>query len=1041
MKRVVAYFVERSLLVNIISAIIVIAGLIFILSAQREAFPRIEFDRVIITTLYPGAMAEDIEKLITIPIEDELREIDGIEELNSSSLEARSVVIVKLDPDIENKDKTINDIKNAIDRITDFPEDAEDPVVTELSTAMSPVLEISLINRADITNDKDEFELRKYAKIIEDRLLEIDDVAKIDKKGYREREMVVEVNPDLLDAYHIALNDIIMALSRKNLNFPGGIIKNKKGDVLIRTIGEVQTAKEIEDVLIRANDMGNWVDIGDVASVRDSFEEEEIINKTRNKKAITLTVIKKESADIIILVRKVTAEIDRLKRVLPDNYEMLLSNDTSYFVKRRLKVLINNGIAGFVLVVLSLLISLGWRISLVTALGIPLAFFGTFIWMVYAGISINLISMFGLIMVLGMLVDDAIIVAENVYRYIEGGTPLNEAVINGTSEVIIPVAGTILTTIAAFSPLMFMSGIIGKFIWALPAVVSVALIASWIESMFILPSHIMDIEKRSRKHALKRGDKEGKLFNFFKTRYERMLSAVLNHRYLFVVWVSLFFAGTLVFAKFNVKFILFPAGNIEIIVAKAEAPTGTNIREMSKKLGKIESIITQLPENELDNITSSAGIIQEDPTDPFTKRGSNYGIIMIYLTPDEKRERKAEQIIDWIRGQCRPFIHEFEKLEFRSIRHGPPVGKPVNVTIKGDDFPVLKRIAQEYKDYLAGIDGLKDIKDDFEEKKDELRVFVDEKTAAVAGITVFDIASTIRSCYEGTVATTIRKTDEEIDIRVVFPESLRRRFDSMNRIKIANPRGNLIPLGSVAKFERTQGISLINRKGWRRAISVTADIDEQARNVSSVTVNAALMKKFIDIEERYPGYTVNYEGEFKDTQESVAGLFKSFVVAALIIYLILVSLFRSLVHPIIILGVVPLTGIGVIWTFFFHGLPFSFLALMGLVGLTGVVVNDSIVLVDFIEKSRATGLSPLDASLKAGSIRLRPIFLTTVTTFFGLIPTAYGIGGFDPFLKPMALSLSWGLAFGTLITLFGTPVLYNVFADIRKRFFGKDYEL
>lgn len=1040
MKRLVAYFAERSLLVNLVSVGFLIAGLVFILTAQREAFPNIEFDWVIINTVYPGATADDVEKHISIPIEDELREVDGIEEISSSSIEARSIIVIKLDPDLENKDKTVNDIENAVDRVSDFPEDAEDPDITELEMSKSPVLEIALLNRNGIKNDRDEFELRRYAKILEDRLLEIDGVAKIDKRGYREREMIVEVNPDLLDAYHVAMNDIIIALSKKNLNFPGGVIKKREGEVLIRTIGEVQSAGEIQDVLIRANDMGNWVRVGDVARVRDSFEEESIINMTNGRKAVMVTVIKKESADIITLVDKVRAEMGEFKKILPAQYDLVAFNDLSYYVQRRLNVLVNNGIVGFALVILSLLVTLGWRISFVTALGIPIAFFGTFIWMAYSDVSINLMSMFGLIMVLGMIVDDAIIVSENVYRHLEAGEPLREAVITGTSEVIIPVGGTILTTIAAFSPLMFMSGIMGKFMWTLPAVVSVALIASWIECMFILPSHIRDVERdsgRSRSHGV---GSEGKLFQFFKDNYRKILGVVISNRYKFIMGVFVFFVVTIVFARFNVKFILFPRGYIETFVVKAEAPTGTSVEDMSRKLSKIEQIILQLPDNELDTFTTRAGIIQEDPHDPNTKMGSNYGVIIVYLTPAKGRGREAQVIIDQIREHSRPFLEEFDKLEFNTIYHGPPVGKAINVTIKGDDFTVLRAIAQEYKDYLSKVKGLKDIKDNFEEGKDEMRVIVDEKTAAMTGITVFDVASTVRSCYEGTVATTIKKTDEEIDIRVVFPEYLRENLNSLKRIKVANRLGNLIPLSTVARFEQTRGISLINRKDWRRTISVTADIDEHAENVSSVAVNTELMEKFSSIGERYAGYVVSYEGEFKDTQESLTSLLKSFIVAAVVIYIILVSIFRSLVHPIIIMGVIPLTLLGVIWTFFFHGLPLSFLALMGVVGLTGVVVNDSIVLVDFIKKSRKNGLSPHEATIEAGAMRLRPVFLTTITTFLGLIPTAYGIGGYDPFLKPMAVSLSWGLAFGTVITLLVTPVLYNIFADIRRFIFKGEKE-
>lgn len=1042
MKRIIKYFAEQSLLVNIITAGLVIAGLVFIFTAQREAFPRIDFDWVIISTVYPGATAEDVEKYVSIPIETKMKEIEGIDELHATSLEARSSIAIKIDPDAREKEKTINDIKDALDKVTDLPDDIIDPVFTEINTAMTPVVEISLINKNGIKNDADEFELRRYSKMLEDRILDIPGVGNVDKKGYREREMIVEIDPARLSSLHVAVNEVINSLARKNLNFPGGIIKTRDGEYLIRTIGEVTGPADINKVLIRANDMGYWVRIGDIASVKDSFEEESIINKTLGEKSVTLTVVKKESADIINTVKDVEVEIERFKKILPENYQISQFNDMSYYVKRRLDVLISNGIMGFILVVVSLFISLGWRIALVTALGIPFAMFATFIWMGYSDISINLMSMFGLIMVLGMLVDDAIVVAENIYRHLEEGDGVKDAVINGTLEVITPVAGTVLTTIVAFAPLMFMKGIMGKFMWVLPAVVIVSLIASWVECMFILPSHIYELEKNNKLHTSMTEEKEGWLFKKIKSKYQSMLAFTLSHRYKAVLIITAFFFASLLFAGKFMKFILFPPGGIEVLTIKAEAPTGIGIQNMNNRLKLLEERVAALPASELDTYTARAGIIQENPSDPYTKMGSNYGIIMVYLTPFNKRDRDANVILEELRKNSQDISGQFTKLEFGMVKTGPPVGKAVSIAVKGDDFDVLKKIAAEYKAYLAGIPGLKDVKDDYEDYKNELRVYVDEKTAAMTGITVYDIATTIRTCFEGTVATKIKKTDEEIDIRVIFPEKMRKSLDSIRDVKIANRTGSLIPITQVVRFDdNASGISVIKRKDWKRLITVTADIDENAKKVTSVSVNAMLKEKFRDIDERYPGYYASYEGEFKDTSDSMTSLVKSFIVAALAIYIILVWIFRSMSHPLIIMGVIPLTLTGIIWIFFFHRMPISFMASMGLVGLAGVVVNNSIVMIDFILVRRAQGMAPLEATLDGAPKRLRAIYLTTVTTFFGLIPTAYGIGGYDPFLVPMAISLSWGLAFGTIITLFATPILYVAFADLRMLVFRRYQEV
>lgn len=515
MKKLVEYFSQKPLIVNIICLGLLISGILFIFTSNREAFPKIEYDWVIVTTIYPGSTADDIEKHITIPIEDEIRGVEGVDEVYSASYEARSVLVLKLDTEIINKLKVINDIKDAVDSVTDLPVDAEDPVVTELSTSLVPVIEISVVNKNGIKTYQDEMDLRQKSKLLEDKLLNLPGVARIQKKGYRDREMTVEVDPLKLQYYHVSITDIISSLSRKNLNFPGGTAKTTKEDIMIRTIGEVENVADIRKVLVKANDLGNFVTVDDVARVHDTFEEEYTVIKSTGMKAITLTVLKKETADIIDLVYDVTKITDKFKEQYGDNFDFIPSNDLSFYVKRRLDVLVNNGIVGFLLVLVSLFLTLGWRIATVTAIGLPIAFFITFLWMAYAGVTINLMSMFGLIIVLGMLVDNAIVVSENIYRHMQEGASLHNAVVNGTSEVILPVAGTVLTTIAAFSPLMFMSGIMGKFIWTLPAIVSVALAASWFESMFILPSHIHEIEKRNKNARNKKKIDEGRIHDFF----------------------------------------------------------------------------------------------------------------------------------------------------------------------------------------------------------------------------------------------------------------------------------------------------------------------------------------------------------------------------------------------------------------------------------------------------------------------------------------------------------------------------------------------
>ncbi|MBN1499155.1 MAG: efflux RND transporter permease subunit [Spirochaetes bacterium] len=1042
MKKLINYLLKNSLMINLISVAIFIAGLIFMVSANREAFPKIDFGYVIISTVYPGATASDVEKLISIPLEDQLREVDGLDEVSSYSSEATSVIVIKLNPDLDDQSKIVNDIQSAVDKTTDLPEDATDPVVTELSMAEQPVITVSVINTSGINNDKDEFELREYAKTLENKLKNINEVASIKKYGYREREMMVEVDLRKLDTYRVALNDVISALSAKNVNFPGGLAKIGGEEVLIRTIGEVETTSEIANIVIRSNDLGNIVKIKDVAQVKDTFEELKLINKTNGGNSIALTILKKENADIIDLVDKVKSDIEKFKEILPSNYSIVQTDDLSQYVRRRLNVLSNNALVGIVLVVLSLFLAFGWRIALVTAAGLPIAFAGTFYWMGAQNISINLMSMFGLIMVLGMIVDDAIIVAENIYRHVEEGENIRDAVINGTTEVMIPVAGTILTTIAAFAPLMFMSGIMGKFMWILPAVVSIALIMSWLEAMFILPSHVYDIEKNNKKNISRKASDDKYSPLKLRLKYKKAIMFILKHKFVTIILVTLLFLGTIAFSIVKIPFVLFPSAGIEIFVIRAEAPIGTTVREMNEKMSVIEKKVAELPPSELDSFVTTSGESSIDASDPNGKTGSQYGMIKVNLTPSQGRKRKAQEIIDKLREDTADDHKLFDKIEFTKVQDGPPTSSPISVIIKGKEFDTLKEISSAYKDYLGKTKGVKDIKDSLENEKSELQIFINPEISAKTGVTVYDVASTVRSCYSGSVATEIKKAEEEINIRVILPEKDRSNFDSLNKINVSNRMGNLIPLNSIAYFKRSKGIATINRKDFQRFASVTADIDTQVKDATSSKINLAMQQEFKDIEKKYPGYTVSYEGEFEDTMQSFKDLAISFLIALMVIYIILVGIFKTLHHPLLVMAVIPLTFIGVAWAFFFHNelykiglfnqeMPLSFMSLMGVVGLAGVVVNDSIVLVTFINNARKKGFSPYQASVNAGIQRLRPIILTSATTILGLIPTAYGIGGLDEFLVPMAIAMSFGLAFGTLITLFYTPVIYNTLYTMR----------
>lgn len=1021
-RQIAQFSVKNSLFVNLLSAFLFIAGVLSLFAIRREAFPNISYDVVMVRTDYFGAPPEEVEKLVTIELEDELKEVNGIEEMTSISSENISLIVIEIDPDSKDKNKIVNDIQRAVDSVKDLPEDAEDPVVDELQTKDIPIINVSL------SGPFDEHVLQRLARKLEVRLLDLSDVARIDRVGWRDREIWVEVDPRIAQDYKLSLRDVILALRNQNLNLPGGTLNAREGDYLVRTIGEFETAEEIRKVIIRANDLGNWIQVEDVAQVTDTFEDDDMIEKTFGDQAITLTVVKKEKGDIIKLVEDVREVVADFEKTAPKELRVSFFDDFSFYVKRRLNVLKNNGFIGIFLVVFSLLIFLTRRVAIMTALGIPIAVMTTFFFMLASGLTINLITMFALIMVLGMIVDDAIIVSENVYRHIEKGKDPREAAVDGTAEVALPVVTTVLTTLVAFVPLFFMSGILGKYIQAIPLIVIIALSASLFECLVILPSHLADFAQSPKKGEKRK--KDGEWFLKLQNRYIALLNWVIGHkRKALAAFGGIFVGGILLFVT-TMHFILFPQGLIEEFLIRLKAPVGTSLEEMHRRTQKIEELVGKLPGKELDNFVTQVGLIRESVDDPYTDRGTHLAMVHVYLTPEGTGERrKADPIIDELREKARPFEGLFEELAFEKVKAGPPVGKPVSVRLRGDTFEELLPVAEKIREKLVGTAGLKDVQHDYDVGKTELRIHVNEEKATRAYLSVRDIADAVHNALEGGEATDIQKTDEEIEVIVRFPKSLRTSRAIFETIEIPNSLGNLVPLMKVAELEEAQGVHVIKHYDRKRMINVTADLDE--KKITPVEVERLVSKFFRDeIASAYSGVSLSFGGEQEETKKSMRDFLRALFLALFFIFIILAAKFNSITRPVIVMSAIPFGLVGVILAFFLHGQPISFMAMLGTIGLCGVVVNDSIVLVDFIHQLRQKGVNRHDSIIEAGRLRLRPVILTTVTTVVGLMPVAYGIGGGDPFLKPMALAISWGLAFATVLTLLLIPCLYSLADDL-----------
>jgi multidrug efflux pump subunit AcrB len=745
-------------------------------------------------------------------------------------------------------------------------------------------------------------------------------------------------------------------------------------------------------------------------------------------------ILKSEKSDVITVADKAKEVVAAFQQSLPAGMEVTITNDFSYYVKRRLGVLKNNGIIGFFLVVATLFAFMHFIPALMTALGIPFAIFLTVTVMWMSGITINLISMLGMIIVLGMLVDDGIIISENVYRYVEEGMPPREAAIRGTQEVFVPVLGTIVTTWAAFAPLLFMNDIIGKFIKEVPIVVIIALGASLLEAFIILPSHLADLlhahhhssplPENGRRHQPKGW------YRKLVDGYTKFLNWALDHRKLFVFGILLpLLVSAILLWVFKVKFVFFSNEGIEQFFVRAEAEKGITLAKMDELIAPVEQAVANLPAEYLESFRTYLGSIEEESGfDPNAKYGTHLGQITVFLTPFQARDKSAKEIADMLREKIKE-IKGFDKLYIVQRRAGPPVGKPVSVAIKGERFDVLTGMAQKFVDRLSAIDGVMDVDTSYEFGKKELKVVVDEEKARRSYLTVDQIARDVRTAFKGAVATTVKplKAEEEIDVVVRFREEDRGRLDAFDDILIENQFGKLVPLESVAKVTEEDSVYTVTHKNGKRVVYVTADVDED--KITALEVNQMIQREFSDLPKEDIGYSVSYTGEFEKQAESKTNLLISFAIAMCFIFIILAAEFKSLIQPFIVMMAIPFGLIGVIYAFFLHGQPLGFFALMGIVGLTGIVVNDSIVLVDFINRARQSGKSRRESIVEAGQIRLRPVLMTSITTVAGLVSVAYGIGGGDPFLKPLALAIVWGLAFSTVLTLVNIPCIYALLDD------------
>jgi HAE1 family hydrophobic/amphiphilic exporter-1 len=1019
-----AFSVRQLVLVNLIFALLMLAGLQFMRRIPVDLFPDISFNNAKVITVWSGASPEEVERLLTKKLEDEIDGITGIKELYSFSSHGLSEIDVEWDETLSDLEyeAAMNDLRAALDRADDLPEDAEAPVVRELS--VSEVYNICIVAVKDV-GGVGEFTLREVGRDLRDRLERMPGLRKAELRGARDREVRVLVDQTRALQYDLTLAEISSIIGRNNQNFAGGSFTDPGSrEITVRGLGQFASPELLARTVVVKNPDGSHVLLGDVAEVVSGFAKRRIIGRENGIPAVSLGISKEADTDLIDLVARVRAFLDEYAATIPEGVEASIIFNSADYVSARMDIMKSNLLLGVVFVILILWLTVGFRNAMLAIVGVPFSFLSAMILFPVFDITINSLSLIGFVMVSGMLVDDAIIILENIYRHVEAGEPLREAVVEGSEEVMWPVTAAVATTIAAFIPMLTVSGTSGEFMAILPKTVIVCLLGSLLEALVILPAHYVDFGSRGRAaeslaasahrppwvrfaYTLRTGVDAG--VERFRKLYLRAQRRILEHRYAFltVCLAALFFALGL---SRHVPVDLFPSDFNQLMVT-IETPTDYGIEQTDSVVQGIERDLEAV-RHELSDVSADVGIGMD--ADQIPIRGVNYAMLWISFPNSRRNVADPNRVLDLVRERLESYRAGnpagIASFRVQPPRNGPPIGKPVAIRIQSDDYAQAKQIADEMKSELASIPGVYNIEDNVPFGPRELRVALDDHRASIHGLTFEDVGFALMAANDGVVPSTFKDpdSDEDVDIRVLLQEDQRGSIADLMDVRIRTPAGYQVELGDVADIGLERGYERLYHFGAQRAVVVYADVDNE--EATSVSVNEEMRARFRDVPQRYPGVNLVFGGEFQATDDAFADMRRAFLLAVVAIFAILAAQFRSYTQPLIVMSVIVFSFIGVtvgMWAMnaLVGGYALSMYVLYAIVGLAGIVVNDSLVLIDFVNRQRERGVSPDEAVRTASHRRFRPILLTTLTTVVGLLPMALGLTGYSRVFPTLYLGL------------------------------------
>ncbi|WP_417335870.1 efflux RND transporter permease subunit [Halobacteriovorax marinus] len=1012
MKNITLYFIKRPILVNFILALNFIIGGYFIYKVPKEAFPGVSMNQIVIVTKYPGASAKDVELNVTAKLEEKIAEIGNIKEYRSSSIESVSRVTIFADDNLNElqfKD-LLSDVQTEVDKIDDFPSDIEgQPIITSVTTEDRPIMEIAFAG--------DYNHLKNTLHEIEDDLRKVSGVSNVTLVGLPDEEIHIEVDAQKAQEREIDLNSIYFAINTRNQVGTGGTLESFLSQKKIVSFNKYEKAEDVLNTVIRMSPDGQGVYLSDVAEINYRPKDEKLIVRNNGSRGASILVAIRSGVDQLKVSDKIKEFLQN--KELPDGVSYKLNNDVSDNARSKFSLLKNNGLIGFTLVLILLFYFLGGKPAFWTAFGIPFTVFGSMIMFVPMGMTLNTVSMGAFVIVLGMIVDDAMVISERFDVNIEDGQSPEEAASNAVGRLWRPVLAASLTTITAFMPLLSLGGLPGKFIWQMPTVVMMALFVSLIDCYLLLPAHLAH-------GASKRGQyQKSKIVIIWENLYERLLRKLIDFRYFVMLGFLLILGFSVFIGATKVRKDSFPQEASEGFTIKATLKKGYAPEKVEEIVSGLEKSIQNLKKSELVGYTTRIGT---HSLSSLTNLGTEESLVafMVYLTPYSERNRTAQDIVDELRdSHYKLYSEKGYDLEFDLMRIGPPLGEPFEIIVSSNNNENRASSSLKVANFLKTIEGLSDVKDDQIEGKDEINLRLNYKKVAQAGLTPADIIRTLRIAFDGQIVTDYSSINNTYDFRLRLNKKSRGDFDFVSSLPIANKRGQLIKLNTMIEYEQRPSFAEIKHFNGQRSTSITGNINTQ--KITAVEMLGQFNEKFV--KDKNIKYTIS--GRPVEEEKIFSGLKIAALLAIVGIYFILSLMFDSYAKPFLILTVIPFGVVGIFLSFFAHGLPISMFAGIGLIGLSGIVVNDSIVLVDHISQLlKENGKFSKDILVQGAKERLRPISLTTVSTILAVAPTGYAIGGYDPLLSPLSLAILYGLLFGTTVVLIFMPNMYVIGNDL-----------